>query len=203
MTTPNDPKPASSTPEARSSSRPGVPRPDANAPRPVTVTSAAAAAGRLPVTVVVVPVARFESDGLFVDFQKGTKAVALADADVLDDRPVTLAAGDAAIAALSAREAAGKPAATTSGAPATGRPIRLADSPAPSNSQAQAGPTHDAGLVSHQIAKACVLTVGQAETYRAEVSLPVAPDGEAQWYYRARFATTKSGDDLSSVWLPV
>lgn len=51
--------------------------------------------------------------------------------------------------------------------------------------------------VSHQIAPPRKLTVGQAETLRADVTMP--PAGEA-WFVRARFATT-GGTDLESAWV--
>lgn len=62
----------------------------------------------------------------------------------------------------------------------------------------------DQEMVSHQIGKAMKLTVGQSESFRADVALPKAhKDTSLAWYVRGRFAALSGGEDLSSAWLEV
>jgi len=191
----------------------------ADTPRTVTVSHAEAHDGRLPVTVTVVPVEDFDAHGgVFVDFRKGAKSEVEAETQPLaGERSVaSIKQGDAAVAALAAKEVeAGKP--LHSASPA--KPP-LPPEPAAPPSTAKAAPAIDADdvtqviaavsddrepkhnkqpIVSHQIAQPQKLTVGQAETFRADVGFHEPAEGEV-WFVRGRFAGDK---DLSSAWLRI
>ncbi len=177
----------------------------ATAPLPVSIVCASAHDGRVPVAVTVVPVADLEVTGVFVDYRKqsmgadaGAVAESLSATPVEGERVSTLKLGDAAVAALVAREAASEAATVR----------RSSDAPTEFDEQtrqAQAMADSDganAPSVSYQIAPGLRLTVGQAETFRVDVALPEAPAAGEVWLARGRFAA-KIGHDLSSAWTPI
>ncbi|MFO0748270.1 MAG: hypothetical protein U1F43_21800 [Myxococcota bacterium] len=174
--------------------------PQALAPRPadlsVVITCGEAHDGRVPVTVTVTPTEDFDATGgVFVDFRTGTRASAAVAVEAtvetealpeVSDAPISLAQGDAAIAALLAREEA----------TAAGEAAKPGAAP-------KAEPKvvhHKNPMRSHQIAQGLLLTVGQSESFRADVSLPEV-EASGRWYVRGRFATS-DGRDLKSAWLP-
>jgi len=187
--------------------------PKTNAPRSVTITMTAAHDGRLPVVVTAVPREDLDAKGgVFVDFRLGAKVPSDADrgapkgdgvtpmmASSQDGAASTTATqeqGDKAIAAMAAREAAAAPSEVKAGA--AGAPAQAA------GKDGKHGKSHEPRqpLVSHAIAQAVKLTIGQAETFRAEVAEPAAAADGLAWYARGRFATL-GGKDLSSAWLAV
>lgn len=180
-----------------------IPKPSPQ-PRHVTVSHGDAHDGRLPVTVTVVPVEDLDAKGgVFIDFRKSTKlspveatvAVGERADETADARPVSsLKQGDNAIAAMAAAELAAAPAKEES----IGEGDVTKMMPAMSDDSA---PKHKEPITSHQIAAGRKLTVGQAETFRAEVAVPVAAEGES-WLVRGRFAVP-GGKDLSSAWLRI
>lgn len=130
-------------------------------PRTVKIVCEAAQDGRVRVTVNAVPTAPFEAKAVFVDMRKAAEP---GDAQ-----------GDAAIAALAARESGAED-----------------SSPAPAKTP----------HVSQQIATGKKLVVGQAETFRAELAVPAAAPAGEVWIVRARFAAAEAGvKDLSSAWV--
>ncbi len=130
-------------------------------PRTVKIVCDAPQDGRVRVTVSAVPTAPFEAKAVFVDLRKAAE-------------PNDPTQGDAAIAALAAREAG-------------------------SDESPQAAPAKERHIT-QQIATGKTLVVGQAETFRAELAVPaLAPAGEV-WIVRARFAAADGGKDLSSAW---
>ena len=194
MTAINDPQPPSAEPT--------------RAPkivRVVTITHGESHDGRLPVVVTIVPVEDFDAGGgVFVDFRQGSKdeqiaarAEAQAASDELEaagpdeldehidpavevgDHAPTIAEGDAAIAALAAREAKAE-AKVASGKSA----VKSGKYP----------------IQSRQIGQGMKLTTGQAETLRAEVALPAESATAEAWYVRGRFVAASGGHDLKSSW---
>jgi len=166
--------------------------------RPVTIVLGEASGGRIPVTLTVVPVADLEAlGGVFVDFRLGTKDPSDVPmvVDGTDMHVSSIKKGDDAVAALAEKEAAdARLAADPDGVEVT-EPIAAA---APAKKKMEA--KHP--IISHQIAQGRRLTVGQAESFKAEVTQPeAAPEGE-RWYVRGRFATS-SAHDLKSAWVRV
>lgn len=163
-------------------------------PRTVSITLAEAHGGRLPVVVTVVPTADLDAGGgVFVDFRVGSTAPDDDQAAGAEPsaRMARIHRGDKALDALAARE--------MSAASETG-PSHADDAEAGAAAEPAAARR---GMVSRQIGKAMKLTVGQAETLRAEVALPQPPADESQvWYARGRFATM-GGGDLTSAWIRV
>lgn len=167
-------------------------------PRTVSITLAEAHGGRLPVVVTVVPTADTDAGGgVFVDFRVGSTPPDDDQAAGAEPsaRMARIHRGDKALDALAAREMT---AASEAG------PSHGGDDAEAAAAGADAEPTAARrGMVSRQIGKAMKLTVGQAETLRAEVALPQPPSDAAQvWYARGRFATI-GGSDLSSAWIRV
>lgn len=173
--------------------------------------------GRLPVTVTVVPVEDLDAKGgVFVDFKKGTKP-GDGDGAKLGERSASaLKQGDDAVAAMVAKEegaAAHHPLPPAPAAPLAPRaaPEAPSDDPiaetevtrvmAAVDEDGKAPKAEQEPIVSNQIAQGLSLTVGQAETFRADVGFPGAAEGET-WFVRGRFATI-GGKDLSSAWLKI
>ncbi len=149
----------------------------------VSITHAAPHDGRLPVTVTVTPLADLDAGGgVFVDLRRGTKHV---DVKVPANRPTVHSAGNAAIDELATQEEAGASAESARDA-------------ATAAQKSAAG----ALTLSRQISPGCKLTLGPAETYRAEVSLPPDFDAADGWFVRCRFVSP-DGNDLKSAWLRV
>jgi hypothetical protein len=155
-------------------------------PRAVTIECAKPENGRLPVTVMVVPVTDADiKGGVFVDFRAGAQA---SDSD--HGHVSRFDRGDEAVAALAAKEA-------KDAADARDGDAGEAAAPAP-DKRSDASGKHP--IISLQIGKAMKLTVGQAESFRAEVAMPAPHADDSQvWYVRGRFATL-GGKDLSSAW---
>ena len=190
--------------------KPAKPTPQ---PRAVSVTHGEPHDGRLPVTVTVVPVEDLDAKGgVFVDFKKGTK-IAESDNSLSGDggarSPSAIQQGDDAVAALAAKEiatAAHPPLPPAPNAPlsaASAAPIEVDDVTKVMAAVDADGrpPRAKEAIVSQQIAQGLSLTVGQAETFRADVGFPGGADGET-WFVRGRFATI-GGKDLSSGWLKI
>lgn len=175
-------------------------------PRSVTIIHGEGHHGRLPIAVTVIPLADLDAKGgVFADFRMGAKGP---DESAVE-RSSALEQGDKAVAAMVAKEAAGGarpnlPAVAESEMPEA--PLPELDAAAAPAMAAEADPAKKAvkqPIVSHQIAKSIKLTVGQAETFRAEVAIPVASvDPSQRWYVRGRFSTL-GGKDLTSAWLPI
>ncbi len=140
---------------------------DKREPRSVKIVCDAVQDGRVRVTVSAVPTAAFEYKAVYVDMRKAPE-------------PNDPTLGDAAIAALAAREAGSD------------------ESPADSPAVAHGKQPH----ITQQIATGKSLVLGQAETFRAELAVPAsAPEGEV-WIVRARFvAADDHGKDLNSAWI--
>lgn len=172
------------------------------APRTVTIVCAEAHDGRLPVVVTVVPVADLEVTGVFVDYRKGSVPGETSAIQVGGEHKSTIKQGDAAVAALAAREV--KAAAAAPAAPPVTDVIEPDDktrqvAAMPEDAETPKAHNTKHPLVSHQISPGLKLTLGQAETIRADVALPSAPAEGETWFARGRFATN-GGHDLSSAW---
>lgn len=171
--------------------------------RPVTLVLGEAEGGRISVTVTVVPTANVDAQGgVFVDFRLGTKDPADVPM-VIDGADLHVSAikkGDEAVAALAKKEAAAEHAAAH--APdAEGEAVHHEVAAAPEHIKRKPMEAKHP-IISHQIAPGRLLTTGQAESFRADVTQPeAAPEGE-RWYVRGRFATTNS-HDLKSAWTRV
>jgi len=169
----------------------------ARATRPVSASHAEPHDGRLPITVTFAPTADLDAKGgVFIDFRQGNKSqqpgarhgakAASPSARPPSERKLQLIKGDAALDALTAREAK---AARADGSPPT---LGLVKSIKP----------HGNPIVTHQIAKAGRFTTGQSETFRAEVSMPSGKDELGAWYFRGRIGTA-GGHDVHSMWQKV
>lgn len=177
----------------------GIARPN---PRVVSFEFAPTHDGLLPVTVTVAPTSDLDAKGdLFIDFRSRAKVRA---AHGIPARPggsdtkhiSTRQKGNNAIEALAASEATAE-AATRSRRNAN---KTLRDEMAAPEPGGESSSSVKQELVSHQIAQAIKLTVGQVETFRAEVAVPASPvDPSNGWYARGRLATL-GGKDVTSGW---
>lgn len=178
--------------------------------RPVTIVIAEPHDGRLPVTITVVPVADLDAQGgVFVDFRTGTKEAVEVVADAaattrIDDAAAALvseiAKGDEAVAGMVKAEAAAERSAAKADETLHAGPAGKDAATGPKEAK-QKKPPQEAKppLMSHQIAEGLKLTVGQAETFRADVAMPQPSPGGEGWYIRGRFQTV-DGRDLKSSW---
>lgn len=180
------------------------------APRQVTIAAAAAHDGRLPVVITVIPVADLDARaGVFVDFRMGSKAPTEVPSNADGERgPQTWTErGDEAVAALAASElrAAAHKKAEAAQAEQLGAPGASLSADAAEHAEIKAkqpSARTERPIISRQIGEGLRLTVGQAETFRAEVAVPAVATEDLGWFVRGRFAS-KEGDDLSSVWQPI
>lgn len=141
----------------------------------VTITLGQAHDGRLPVTVVVLPVADFGANGVYIDLRRTSKNPV--DLPTVVDLHETFVHGHEAVTALGARSF---------------------DDPTQPDENALAR-LAARGKLTNQIARAVKLTVGQAESYSAEIAIPPAPPSGESWYLRARIGA-KIGPGLRSRW---
>lgn len=194
----------------------------ASAPQtsPISIAVKAIHDGRIPVIVSITPLEDLEVSGVFVEFRMG--AMDQDDMPGGEPRSTSLAKGAEAIAALAKAESRQdddggpvkkkpmEPMATSQGAHADSEK-RIAR---PDEMSAQKGmkgegdsakggaPRVKRPLITHQIAQAQTLIVGQSETYRAEVTAPGDATQGAGWYIRGRFSAG-SGKDLRSEWVRI
>lgn len=176
-------------------------------PQIVSVSVGTAQSGRLPVVVAVVPVVDLDAIGVFVDLRRTSKdpsdlptIVEGPDKTLVEVRDLSALTagherrrGDDAVEALAREEAGDQPHADTAAAEhqAEAEPPELMTEPRGNNLKR--------GWLSSQIARSVKLTVGQAESFRADIALPPpAPPGES-WYIRGRFAAS-TGQGLRSGW---
>lgn len=183
----------------------------------VTVSLGETSNGRIPVTVVVVPLEDLDVTAVYVDFRLGSKdpTEAYETKTPGENHSATITKGNEAIAALAKAEAdfSNESPAIDPKTPAVTKPapkIDVAETTAQMHKAAPvvagAKPSRQEGkrpLISHQIGQAHKLTLGQAETFRADVTAPneAAADG-THWYVRGRFSAGE-GRDLRSAWLRV
>jgi len=172
--------------------------------REVTITVGQAKNGRIPFSILVVPTKDFDANtGIFVDFRLGKKDPSNMPL-VFDESPAyqtSIESGDAAVAALARIEiAAGKTAPEAEVEVALTEP-RIAPTPEEPIMPLTKRKVMDGKypIVSHQVGPAIKLTVGQSESFRAELASPSAPKDGERWYARARFAATE-GHGLRSSW---
>lgn len=178
----------------------------------ITVSAGTERDGRIPVTLVVVPLADLDVTAVYIDFRMGGNEQSAVTGEAKTDaaHPERHAAKAEASASLEATPMGPKKQAQTVGDPVA-TPITRADDGAkriarPDEIAGQTSPAKAMSikrpLISHQIADHQTLIIGQAETYRAEVTAPgVAPDGVG-WFVRGRFAAD-GNRDLRSAWVRI
>lgn len=177
------------------------------APYAVSVSVGAAQSGRLPVVITIVPLVDLDASGVFVDLRRTSKdpsdlptIVEGPDKTLVEPRELSALTaghkrrrGDDAVEALAREEAGDQPQADT---PAAGRHPAAE---APELMTEPRGNNLKRGWLSSQIARSVKLTIGQAESFRADIAKPpAAPPGES-WYIRGRFAAS-AGQGLRSGW---
>ena len=181
-------------------------KPKESAPRQITVTHGEPHDGRLPVVVTVVPTKDLDAaGGIFVDIKKGTSEAKLAKhpegdlaprAQPIESSEKTGVMAAAKDASTDIAEAGVK--VTAAVVKIASPPNKLAPAPLPKASAPDGKDTREPHMT-HQIAKAMRLTIGQAESFRAEIAMPAASGEGESWYMRGR-AALEGGRDECSAW---